>query len=343
MSRSQFSGNSASRSPLGCETQDESHSSVRRIGAKIFSGLRIVNSEFDTFADISKASESQDISRVAKSGNDIRVEQDGFIWEVSQIPTLSLMAVAYEGACLGAYWNLDHIAASLRRPLSAKVVAILRWLKIPILSASLKAALHRAVARNPAEFLQGWLDSKSLAKPFCHRPAEQGLDTVIRALFWDFSAKNSGRLHEITRALGSRLPQVLTSDSVENFKKALVSLGDLCPSFAYNLARTESRNERYRESIRSAVQEVLRHDTNTMDGLRTALQVAASNCARLCNITRDDLSKVVKLYESYLAGEGEHYPQESTLRRLGESGRGREYLIAALLLECLERTNAWRS
>jgi hypothetical protein len=280
---------------------------------------------------------------VAFSGNDIRVAQDGFIWEVSRIPTSSLMAVAYEGACLGAYWNLDHIAASLRRPLSAKAVALIRWLKVPILSASLKDALHRAVARNPAEFLRGWLDSNSLTKPFCHRPAEQGLDTVIRALFWDFSAINSGRLHEITRALGSRLPQVPSSDPVENFKKALVSLGDVCPSFAYNLARTEARNEKYRESIRSAVQEVLRHNTNTMDGLRTALQFPSNNCARLCNITGDDLSKIVKLYESYLAGEGEYYPQETALRRLGESGRGREYLIAALLLECLERTDGWRS
>ena len=280
---------------------------------------------------------------VAFSGSDIRVEQDGFIWEVSRIPTLSLMAVAYEGACLGAYWNLDHFAASLRRPLSAKAVALIRWLKIPILSASLKEVLHRAVARNPAEFLRGWLDSKSLTKPLCHRPAEQGVDTVVRALFWDLSARNSGRLHEITSALGSRLPQVLSSDPVENFKKALVSLGNVCPSFAYNLARTEARNEKYRGSIRSAVQEVLRHNTSTMDGLRTALQFAATNCTRLCNITPYELSKVVKLYESYLAGEDEHYPQETALRRLGESGRGREYLIAALLLECLERTDVWHS
>lgn len=80
-----------------------------------------------------------------------------------------------------------------------------------------------------------------------------------------------------------------------------------------------------------------------MEGLRTALQVATINCARLCNITDDDLSKVVKLYESFLAGEGEHYPHETALRRLGENGRGREYLIAALLLEYLERTDAWRS
>ena len=80
-----------------------------------------------------------------------------------------------------------------------------------------------------------------------------------------------------------------------------------------------------------------------MDGLRAALQFAANNCTRLCNITPDELRKVVKLYETYLAGEDEHYPHETALRRLGESGRGREYLIAALLLECLERTDIWRS
>ena len=52
---------------------------------------------------------------------------------------------------------------------------------------------------------------------------------------------------------------------------------------------------------------------------------------------------MVKLYESHLFGEVESCPPEMALRRLGESGRGREYLVAALLLECLERTNGWVS
>jgi hypothetical protein len=175
-------------------------------------------------------------------------------------------------------------------------------------------------------------------KPFSHRPAEQGLDTVVRALFWNFSERHSGRLNELVQALGSRLPPVLSPNPVENFKKTLLFLGEVCPSFAYSLARAEGHNEKYRASVRSAVQEILRHSTDNIDDLRRILQLAASNCARLCDRTPQDLAKMVKLYESHLFGEGESCPPEMALRRLGESGRGREYLVAALLLECLERT-----
>jgi hypothetical protein len=44
------------------------------------------------------------------------------------------MAIAYEGVCLGAYWNSDYIASVLRKSAGAGTIAILRWLKVPILS-----------------------------------------------------------------------------------------------------------------------------------------------------------------------------------------------------------------
>jgi len=278
----------------------------------------------------------------AISETDIRVEKDGFVWELSRIPDCPLMAVSYQGVCIGAYWDLNHIGAILRQPISARTVALLRWLKVPLLSPQLKGVVQNAVERYPAEFLRGWFDCTSLSQAFVHRLAVQGLDAVVRALFWNVSEKNPARVREIVQALSSRL-LMPSSDSIETFKRSLRFIGDICPSFAYNLARTEARTDKYQESVRGAVRELLQQESNSSADLQGALHASASTCARIAGLSKESLVTAVKSYEAYLAGGREEYQQETTLRRLGETGRGREYLIAALLLAFLERSGGWRS
>jgi hypothetical protein len=48
----------------------------------------------------------------------IRVESDGFLWRFVLGGSAQLIAIAYEGICLGAYWNPDYVASSLRKPTS---------------------------------------------------------------------------------------------------------------------------------------------------------------------------------------------------------------------------------
>jgi len=60
----------------------------------------------------------------------------------------------------------------------------------------------------------------------------------------------------------------------------------------------------------------------------------------MLRIAPDELLEGVKTYTAHLDGNGPPPQCESSLRRLGETGRGRHYMTAALLLDCLERVNS---
>jgi len=273
-------------------------------------------------------------------GNEIVVENDGFTWKVSKYNTAVLVAIVYEGISLGGWWNQDHILASFRRPLSSGTVALMRWLKIPILSRTYSASLNSVLTNAPVEFLRGWIDPASLRATFRHRLAEDKLDTVVRALFWNYSERRSKCLNEMVQALGSRLPKEFSGSPIENFRKTLLLIGEICPSFAYNLARADAHDQRYRDCIRSVIQDALESDSYGVDPIKANVNAASNTCARHLAIAPDDLAEGVRSYATHLAGEGPPSRYETLLRRLGESGRGRHYLTAALLLDCLERVNS---
>ena len=272
-------------------------------------------------------------------GNEIVVENDGFTWRVSKYNAAVLVAVVYEGICLGAWWSQDHILAALRKPISSGTVALMRWLKIPVLSAAYASSLKSALTDAPVQFLRGWIDTASLQPSFRHRLAEDGLDTVIRALFWSYSERRPKYLNEMVQALGSRLPKELSGSPIENFRKTLLLIGEICPSLAYNLARADAHDDRYRDCIRSVIQDALESDSYGVDPIKANLNLASDTCARFLAVAPDDLAEGMRAYAAHLAGEGPPSQYETSLRRLGESGRGRHYLIAALLLDCLERVN----
>lgn len=281
----------------------------------------------------------QDIDGEPQSvvGDQILARGDGFIWKTSKPPKTSIVAVTYEGVCLGSWWSQDHILSALRRPLSRQAVALMRWLKIPLLSAVFADSLNRAAANAPAEFLCGWVDPSSLHSNFRHRLAENKLETVIRALFWNYAERQTSRLHEVVRALGPRLPHP-TASPVENFRKALLLLGEVCPSFAYNLARADAHDQRYRDSIRGVINDALGSETGAEGEIPSKLRSAVNECAQIIGTTSAGLSRMVGEYVNHLAGEGCRPQGETSLRRLGETGRGCHYLTASLLFDCLERT-----
>ena len=270
---------------------------------------------------------------------EIVAENDGFVWKVPKCKTAVLVAVVFEGVCLGSWWNPDHIVAAFRKPLSAGTVALMRWLKIPVLNAAFGTCLKGVLANSPIEFLRGWIDPSSLRSPLKHRLTEDKLDSVVRSLFWNYSERRPKYLNEMVRALASRLPEGFSGSPVENLRKTLLLIGEICPSFAYNLARADAHDHRYRDCMRSVAQDALQSDSYAVDRIAVDLNMATSTCARLLKIAPDDLLEGVKTYAAHLDGEGPPSQYETSLRRLGESGRGRHYLTAALLLECLERVN----
>jgi hypothetical protein len=62
------------------------------------------------------------------------------------------------------------------------------------------------------------------------------------------------------------------------------------------------------------------------------------DCARLVRITPHALSELSRRYEAFLAGKETRFEEISLINRIAEYRRGREFLIASLLMYCLERT-----
>jgi hypothetical protein len=270
--------------------------------------------------------------------NNIQVESDGFLWRFVFGGPAQLIAVAYEGICLGAYWNTDYVASQLKKPISPETIALFRWLKVPLLSDPLFDLLRRFIKQSPAIFLKGWLDESALRKPTTHRVVESGIDTVVRSLLWDYSEGRTKQLHELASALQSKFSYEPTASPMENFRKTLLLLGELCPALAYSMARVDSHDERYRQSILSVIHAAVGLDQPTAAQLRSALADMTRECAKLVHITSDALSLLSRRYEAFLAGKEPRFEDVILINRIAEYRRGREFLIAILLTYCLERT-----
>lgn len=274
------------------------------------------------------------------SSQEIIVENDGFTWKVPKCGAAVLAAVVFEGVCVGGWWSQDHILDSFRKPLSAGTVALMRWLKIPILNTAYAPSLKRVLPNASIEFLRGWIEPASLSFNFKHRLTEDKLDSVVRALFWNYSERRPQYLNEMVRALGSRLPKEFSRSPIDNLRKTLLLIGEICPSFAYCLARADAHDHRYRDCISSVVQDALESDSCGAERIAADLNMATGTCAHTLKIAPKELLEGVKTYASHLEGNGPPPQCETSLRRLGETGRGRHYLTAALLLDCLERVNS---
>ena len=268
----------------------------------------------------------------------IRVESDGSLWRFGFGGSAPLIAIAYEGICLGAYWNPDYVASLLRTPISPETIALFRWLKIPLLSEPFLDPLKRFIRQSPTIFLRGWLNECVLRKPLLHRDAESGIETVVRSLFWDYSEGRTKQLHELVGALQSRFSHDIAASPIENFRKTLLSLGELCPAFAYSMARVDSHNDHYREGILRVIHAAVGLDQPSAAQVRSALGDMTRDCAKLVHITPEALSRLGRHYEAFLAGKESRFEEISLVNRIAEYRRGREFLIVSLLVYCLERT-----
>jgi hypothetical protein len=226
----------------------------------------------------------------------------------------------------------------LRKPITAEVIALFRWLKVPVLAEPFEEPLKRIVRQHPSTFLRGWLDESVLRKPLLHREAESGVSTVVRYFFWDYSERRTKQLHELANSLNSRFSHEPTASPVENFRKTLLLLGEISPSFAYSMARIDVKDERYRQGILSVIHDALGLTLQNVEEVRSAIRDMTRECAKLLYITPDALSKLTRRYEAHLADHESEFEEINLVNRIAEYRTGREFLIASLLLYCLERT-----
>ncbi|MCW5980040.1 MAG: hypothetical protein KIT09_18300 [Bryobacteraceae bacterium] len=273
--------------------------------------------------------------------NRIATHQDGLIWKVPAAGPMTAMAVAYKGARIASYWVTDRIVNALKRGSSSGLFALLRWLKVPVLNASFREPMKQAVIRLPVEFVNGWLNDSELQYSLSHRQAEQGLDAVIREVFWNYVERNETNMEKLAKAFRGSHMAAGHRDEWEAFRSSIELLSEMCPSLAYGLAKTKARGEKSRKCIRIAVAAMVRQPENTdVPQLRNQLAASCRECASIIGLSPPALEAGALAFQRRLNnGPSSDYSYvEWNLRRLGETSRGREFLAASLLLSLLDRS-----
>jgi hypothetical protein len=200
--------------------------------------------------------------------------------------------------------------------------------------------VQEAALRAPDEFVTGWLRDASLPYDLVHRPGEPGLNVVIRALLWNHVEKIESRMDRIALAFRQPSENGVPRSDPEVFKNSLLSLGDVCPALAYSLATKKLRGDKYKRCLRSVAASMLRQAESADVGqLRIQLAEARRDAANLIGLAPPILEAGVAAFAAHLDNPAASYTQfEPSLRRLGETSRGPQFLTASLLLRLIEQS-----
>jgi hypothetical protein len=267
--------------------------------------------------------------------NEVSSQHDDTLWKLPGLGSVAAMAVAYKGVRTASHWVTEPTINALKNARSSNLFAVFRWLKLPILNSSFRAAMQAGVVQAPAEFVSGWLGVEALQYGLVHQPAEQGLEAVIREFLWNHADRNETRMERLARAFPS---EGGAQSEADTFKSSLRRLGEICPSLAYNLAKPKVRGDKYRKYVRAVVAAMLQQPADCPQ-LRERLAAACHDCANLLGIAPEVLEANVNAFAAHLDNLASNYKQvETELRRLGETSRGCQFLTASLLLRLVERS-----
>jgi len=281
----------------------------------------------------------EDVFRQPKTlpAGEVTNQQDDFVWKLPNLGLIAAMAIAYDGTRIASYWDRDQITQALTHGQSSQLFALLRWLKVPVLNSSFREPMREAVLRRPAEFVKGWMNDSALPLGLVQRQSEQGLDVVIREFLWNYVERNENTLDKLAGILSGAAGPTSGPDA---FRSTLSQLGEVCPSLSYNFARVKLRGAKFRKYVLGTVAAMLRQpETAEVSQLHTRLAADRRDCASLIGIEPEALENSVNAFGAYLDNQAPGcYPEtEADLRRLGESARGRQFLIASLLIRLVER------
>jgi hypothetical protein len=266
-------------------------------------------------------------------------QNDNLVWRVPSCGAISAMVVAYQGSRLASYWSLDAIARALRGGGAAKLFGMLRWLKVPVLNLALHSSMQEAVTRAPVDFIEAWLADGELPGGLTHRPAEQGLETVVREFLWNYRGTNEFQIDRIASIVSRGSVGSATSHG-EAFKVSLSKLSALCPSLAWAFAKCKLRSDKYRKYAQAVAAAVLgQFGTPDLRQLQQQLSVASRGAAALLGISPVALGASVETFAAYLEQHALiNSEEERHITRLGETLRGRNFLSASLLARLVERS-----
>jgi hypothetical protein len=174
------------------------------------------------------------------TSQELVVTGDRTIWQFSRKVDPQAVGLAFDGVCLGSWWDKSALHLLLRTVVSENLEAIgpplfalLRWFKVPVLSQEIRPSLQTLVNIRPLDFARTWLGSQGLPNGLRSRPADKGVQEVVRELLWRWRPqKNFSLLDKILRAFAPLDPSRSPSREVA----ALVATATICPPLLRDLS-----------------------------------------------------------------------------------------------------------
>ncbi len=263
--------------------------------------------------------------------------QENLVWKLPDLGSIAALAVTYDGERIAAWWSRERIVRTLRSGPRSGVFAVLRWLKIPVLSPSFQPLIQEAMTRAPVEWARGWFGIEPLPAGMCHDRLDAGWESVARELLWNLPITSERTTESIADAVHPNRGLSMATDQ-ERFKARIYALSTTHPKLAYSLARYRAHGDRYKKCVRDVVKDLLAPPLRGDQVLPEArLAALRQECARLVLASPEDVERDLRSFEASLRRPSVQNPSSwTTLKRLNETGSGRKFLSASLLRLVLE-------
>ncbi|MFA5156986.1 MAG: hypothetical protein WC532_06305 [Candidatus Omnitrophota bacterium] len=262
-------------------------------------------------------------------------------WKVRCSTSPMAIALTYKGVWCGAYWNLDDICnyINTRPDFSERDFAIIKWLRVPVLSPTLVSIFRKAVLQAPCRFIKAWMnDIECLDEALTPHSHIDRLDSVIRHFLWNEfpPAHVKDAITMVGQCGGNAFREDRCSDHLTKLSeispvllwKGMVQCRNRCPRTAGNLFNIFTYNQVSLLSISGKKQMYYR-----LQGLENrALSATGLNKERLQEI-------LLERFRSIERQQGHPSDIDSAdLLKLGEALSGRKYLSARMAQYWLDQS-----
>ncbi|MCI0603727.1 hypothetical protein L0156_12030 [bacterium] len=260
----------------------------------------------------------------------IHVENEGLVWRVNGLQNVVALGLSFQGARLGSYWSVDEIVKLLQGEISPTIHAVLRWLKIPVLSEPIRAAMQRVVYRSPFAFVQAWWQSECLQHGLKHIASDDGIESVVRTFLWNWRGSRKEIMEKLLVAFGAT--QLNKYDERIN---ALITAGKLCPQLIW----------RFRSYLRPhwIVEQAFRRILDVPDDFpkekfESVLKEFEYECSRRVVLQAKELRFLAdEMLQALEEEQLDRCSRDEELRRISETIIGRAYLVASILYKLYTR------
>ncbi len=251
---------------------------------------------------------------------------DHSLWRVEQGVDPIAVAVAYRGVRVGSWACFDWYK-SLSEPSDAmEVAALVRWMRLPILSKGLREKIKAFYEAYPREVTAAWVHDKGLVEGLkfdCSDKWKKAMRTLMSYLTIDSSMAKA-----IFEEIRDEKPE---EDVIDRWRRAVGYLIDIDPIIMGKVLSCMINDAPDRQSIKYVISDVKSSLLEEVSSDKTALELCSEEMEVDSYFTKSLLNSGVKLLR------GESINKRNLIFAINNNSRFRCLLALKILEELLSR------